>query len=79
MKKRVPTFVTKRALVILAKLRSGIDWRVFQGKRLRRDRSIVSIPIGMRWRLVVQITDMGIHALSISSHADYNNIIARMR
>lgn len=62
-----------RARAIVSAIESGEPWTNFQGKRLRHDRRVVSVPIGLRWRLVFRVDEDGRAKLRrVCSHSEYN-------
>ena len=74
-KKILPLAYKNKALHIIHKLHKGKSYLQFKGKRIRRRHSVISIPIGRRFRLVC--TDIGgkIIPQSIMSHEKYNHFL----
>ena len=57
----------------LAKLEGGTPWAELGGKRLRHDRTVISIPFDRKYRLVGR--DLGggkFEPISAGSHESYN-------
>lgn len=71
---RLPTAkYRERAEKIVLSILSGDDWRDYQGKRLKHDRDIVSVPLGQNWRLIFTIDDEGdVFFKKAMSHSEYN-------
>lgn len=69
---KLPKHVQERAAHVAAKLRDGVSWLAFGGKRLHHDRTLISIPLGARYRLVARSCPDGIEPLEVMSHETYN-------
>jgi hypothetical protein len=74
---KLPAHVQERAHHVAAKLREGVSWMAFGGKRLNSDRSWISVPLGRNYRLVARDTDKGIEPVEVMSHEAYNNWMRR--
>ena len=64
--------VLKTRKIIRELMENNISYTNFRGKRLRHDRSIISIPVNRDYRLICK--DMGgyIRPEAVVSHEDYN-------
>ena len=64
--------VLKARKIIRNMMENNISYTFFRGKRLRHDRSIISIPVTRHYRLICR--DMGdyIEPEAVVSHEDYN-------
>jgi hypothetical protein len=62
-----------KAMEIVSELKTGADYRRFKGKKLiYKDRSLISIKLGVHYRLVYnEIT----RDASVYSHAEYNHLV----
>jgi hypothetical protein len=70
----IPHRVKEKARRVIQQLEQGKPYWQMQGKRLRKDRSVISIPIGRRWRLVVLDCGSGeIQPKELLSHGQYDN------
>lgn len=65
--------VTK-ARDLLQRLAAGNAYTALGGKRWESDRSIVSIPIGWGYRLVLRDEGSKLRPLKVMTHEDYNNL-----
>ncbi len=72
MKQKIPNRIQARAKEIIAQISKGAPVARFHGKRLRNDRTVISIPIGRNWRLLLRSTREGLLFDQILSHEDYN-------
>jgi hypothetical protein len=70
---RLPRHIRARAEALVLKLRAGATWLDLGGHKLNHDRTLVSIPLGVRYRLVARIESGAIVPLSVMSHETYNN------
>ncbi len=71
---RLPGEVLERARKAIEKLESGQPYWKLSGKRLRRDRRTISIPLGRRWRLLAEDGDGQLRVRSVLSHEAYNKL-----
>lgn len=69
----VPLHVLKKASSIIQRLEQGVPYWRMHGKRLQRDRTVISIPVGRRYRLLAVEQDGRVHPRELLSHGDYNN------
>lgn len=73
----LPPLVQQRARDVLNRLlRGSCSWEV-GGKRLV-DRTLISVSLGLRWRLVLRETSEGLVPLEAMSHEKYNHICTRV-
>lgn len=72
---RLPADVADRTLTVITQLEQGASSMEFGGKRLTAmgQRNIVSIPIGLRHRLICREEEGVFHCLEAISHEEYNN------
>jgi hypothetical protein len=61
-----------RARLILAEIDKGAPWHQFNGKRLQHDRTIVSIPLGRRYRILFRTDEGAPRPVEVLSHEAYN-------
>lgn len=61
-----------RARLILAEIDKGAPWHQFNGKRLQHDRTIVSIPLGRRYRILFRTDEGAPKPVEVLSHEAYN-------
>jgi len=71
----LPSSYKNKALKIIQQLSKGESYFLFKGKRLNRKRSVISIPIGRRFRLVCKDIHGKIIPISVMTHETYNNFI----
>jgi hypothetical protein len=69
----VPGHVLEKAGSIIRRLEQGVPYWRMHGKRLQRDRTVISIPVGRRYRLLAVEKDGCVHPRELLSHGDYNN------
>ena len=69
----VPDHVLEKARSIICRLEEGIPYWQMHGKRLQRDRSVISIPVGQHYRLLAVDKDGRVSPRELLSHAGYNN------
>lgn len=68
----LPKKVVIKAREIIKRLSDSQDYRVFHGKRLRHDRSVVSIPVTRHYRLLCRDLGSLLIPEAVVSHEDYN-------
>jgi hypothetical protein len=68
----VPNYVLEKARSIICRLEAGIPYWRMHGKRLQRDRSVISIPVGRHYRLLAVDRDGRVSPCELLSHALYN-------
>lgn len=69
---RLPRKEQAKAAAILEALGRGEPVATYKGKRLRHDRSMVSVPVGRRWRLLLRDTADGLTFVRACSHEEYS-------
>lgn len=69
---RLPKSHQRKARNILAALERGEPWATYRGKRLRHDRTVVTIPLGRRWRMILRDTGDGLEFVEACSHERYS-------
>lgn len=74
----LPRDVAQQVLEVLSALENGTDYLALQGKRLVKmgQRDIISIPIGLRFRLICRLEDSRLVPLEAISHEEYNTRLA---
>ncbi|MBW4575568.1 MAG: hypothetical protein KME08_09830 [Aphanothece sp. CMT-3BRIN-NPC111] len=70
--KSLPAHVVVKARIIIAGLQTQKNYREFGGKRLRHNRSIVSIPVTRNYRLLCRDYGSFLVPEEVLSHEDYN-------
>jgi hypothetical protein len=68
----LPKNVVVKAREIIEALADRKNYRDFHGKRLRHDRSIVSIPVTRNYRLICRDYGNFLAPEAVVSHEDYN-------
>jgi hypothetical protein len=71
----VPVYVLEKACHIVRQLEQGVPYWRIRGKRLQRDRTTISIPVGRRYRLLAVEREGTVRPCELLSHGDYNNRI----
>lgn len=61
-----------RAREILEAIGRGAPWHQFNGKRLQHDRTIISVPLGRRYRILFRTDDGSPQPVEVLSHESYN-------
>jgi hypothetical protein len=64
--------LVQRARMILDEIGRGAPWHQFNGKRLQHDRTIVSVPLGRRYRILFRTDDGPPRPVEVLSHESYN-------
>lgn len=64
--------VANKARKILHAINSGEPYTTFKGKRLRYDRSVISVPVNRDFRILYKDTCEGIVPLKVLDHETYN-------
>lgn len=64
--------LVRRARTILAEIDRGAPWHQFNGKRLQHDRTIISIPLGRRYRIIFRADNGAPVPVQVLSHESYN-------
>ena len=62
----------ERARLIMREIADGRPYTEFHGKRMKHDRSRISVPLGKHWRLVFEEVDGKPEPRACMSHSDYN-------
>lgn len=71
--KHLPTRnLVQRARQILTEIERGAPWHQFNGKRLQHDRTIISVPLGRRYRILFRTDDGAPRPVEVLSHEAYN-------
>jgi hypothetical protein len=73
--RHIPLDVLIRARKVVERLESGESYLTFHGKRIRRNRKRISIPLGLRWRMLADDVDGQPQVRRIMSHEKYNAIL----
>ena len=73
--RRIPLDVLIRARKVVERLEHGESYLTFHGKRIRRNRKRISIPLGLRWRMLADDVDGQPQVRKIMSHETYNAIL----
>ena len=68
----LPEHVVMKSRSILADLHKGKHFQKLSGKRMRFDKSVVRIPVGLRYRMLCREEKGRITPLMVLSHEDYN-------
>ncbi len=68
----LPAHVILKARSIIDGLQSSRDYREFRGKRLRHDRSVISIPVTRNYRMLCLDRDGLLQPQQVISHGEYN-------
>jgi hypothetical protein len=74
--KHVPLDVLIRARKVVERLESGESYLAFHGKRIRRNRKRISIPLGLRWRILADDVNGRPQVRRIMSHQTYSTLLA---
>jgi hypothetical protein len=64
--------LVQRARMILGEIQKGAPWHQFNGKRLQHDRTIVSVPLGRRYRILFRTDEGAPRPVEVLSHEAYN-------
>ncbi len=70
--RNLPKNVVVKSRWVIEQLQIQSDYHQFRGKRLRHDRSIVSIPITRHYRLICRDCGQFLAPEAVISHEDYN-------
>ena len=72
--RRLPTrSLVCKARAILEQIAAGTPYTHFRGKRFRCDRTIISVPVGRRYRLLFRDEQRTLRPLCCLSHEAYNH------
>lgn len=69
---RLPKDRQRKARAILDGLARGEPLATYRGKRMRHDRTVVSVPLGRRWRIILRDTGDGLEFVAACSHERYS-------
>jgi len=72
---RLPEQVLERARQTIEKLENGQPYWKLRGKRLQRDRSTISIPLGRRRRILAEDVNGSLRVRAVISHQTYNTLL----
>ena len=64
--------MVRRAREILRRIAAGEPYFRFHGKRLRHDRTRISVPLGRHYRIVFSEEGAGLRPIACMSHSAYN-------
>lgn len=67
-----PGHVLAKARRVICELEQGVPYWQMRGKRLQRDRSVISIPVGRHYRLLAVDRDGQVSPRELLSHALYD-------
>lgn len=70
--RKKPAEVVRRARAIAKRIANGETVSDLGGKRMRHDRSVVSVPIGLRWRVLIDASGDSLDPVALVSHEDYS-------
>ena len=73
--RHVPPEVLARARKVVERLEHGESYLAFRGKRIRRNRKRISIPLGLRWRILADDVDGRLRVRRIMSHETYSTVL----
>lgn len=68
----LPTHVVQKSRYILDELEKGKHFSKLHGKRMAFDRAVISVPVGLRYRMLCQEEQGRILPVMVLSHEDYN-------
>lgn len=64
--------MVRRARDILRRIAAGEPYARFHGKRLRHDRTRISVPLGRHYRMIFHDDGVRLHPIACMSHSAYN-------
>jgi hypothetical protein len=73
--RHVPMDVLIRARKVIERLEAGESYLAFHGKRIRRNRKRISIPLGLRWRMLADDVNGRPQVRRIISHQKYSALL----
>lgn len=74
-----PTLISKARDILTRIIDHGEAYTTFGGKRMHTSRDIISVPIGYRFRLILQERSNGEKIpIDILSHEDYNQYVRQL-
>jgi hypothetical protein len=74
--RHIPFDVLIRARKVVERLERGESYLTFHGKRIRRNRKRISIPLGLRWRMLADDVNGRPQVRRILSHQKYSALLA---
>ena len=72
---KIPGNILAKAQKLIQKIERGVSYTTFRGKRLTCNRSLISIPVGRKWRMLAMDKPEGVQVFAVLSHANYNQIL----
>lgn len=75
--RRAPLHVLRKTVRIVKQLERGEAYWRLRGKRMHYDRTLISIPVGHRWRLLARDVQGEVIPVCLLSHEAYNGIHKR--
>ncbi len=67
-----PHSVLEKARGIIGRMESGTPYWQLRGKRLQRNRTVISIPVGRDWRIIAHDENGQVRPDQVLSHERYN-------
>lgn len=64
--------IADKARTILNAIESGVCYTNFKGKRLKYNRNIISVPVNRDYRLIYDVSSVGMTPRKVMSHEEYN-------
>lgn len=64
--------IANKARMIMESIATGTCYTAFKGKRMRYDRSVISVPVNRDYRIIYDKTPSGVIPRTVMSHEDYN-------
>ena len=77
--RRLPTAIVLKARGLMTALGEGVGYWQLKGKRLRGDRTVVSLPVSYRYRLLCRLEGDRLLPLKVLSHEAYNPLVRRQQ
>jgi hypothetical protein len=77
--KRLPAWVLSEAEGIIKSIEAGTHFQAVGGKRMQFDRSLISIPVGPKHRMLAVEIDGRIRFRKLMTHEDYNKYAKKVR
>ena len=75
---RVPANILHKARQTVERLEAGVPYWKLKGRRITRERCLISIPLGTNWRLIAIKKGEKLRILEVISHAAYNHRINKL-
>ncbi len=73
--KKIPQRIKEKILRIIKCLSENSDYRIYQGKRIKRNRNLISVPVNKQYRIVFKIIETRLVPIFASTHNKYNHFI----